>query len=241
MQERYLGDIHDFFKFLFIKHLAINLKVQIGLNWFLVDPKSISNSELKKNDGEKRDYLNNAKVSKFDEELSLEFSDLVKKKNRNLINFTTKTHLRKFVKFYNEKIIREERKTWFERSINFFSKNKIIFLDPDNGIIKKPYGRNFQKYVLIDELKNYQLEEKIIIFTQFQSYNKSFVLYLSELTSFLKSNGLNVKYPVLRNRTSPNTFFITVGENQSISDQRLLNVYKSYEKKIDGVIELITI
>ena len=80
MQERYLGDIHDFYKFLFIKHLASNLKVRIGLNWFLVDPKSISNSELKKNDGEKRSYLNNPKVTNLDEKLSSELSDLVKKK-----------------------------------------------------------------------------------------------------------------------------------------------------------------
>ena len=241
MQERYLGDIHDFYKFLFIKHLAINLKDEIGLNWFLVDPKSISKSELKKNDGEKRDYLNNPKVAKLDDKLSLELSNLIKKKNRNLKNFTSKTHLRKFIKFYNEKIIKEERKLWFEKSINFFYKNKIIFLDPDNGVIKKPYGRNLQKYVLIDELRNYQSEEKIIIFTQFQSYNKNFSLYLSELISFLKFKGLKIKYPVLRNRSSPNTFYITIGENQSIGIQRLANVYKSYEKKINGKVELITI
>ena len=241
MQERYLGDIHDFYKFLFIKHLAINLKVEIGLNWFLVDPKSISKFEMKKNDGEKRNYLNDPRVSKFDEKLTLELSNLINKKNRNLKNFTAKTHLRGFVRFYNEKIIRKERKLWFEKSKNFFYKNKIIFLDPDNGIIKKPYGRNVQKYVLIDELRSYQSDEKIIIFTQFQSYNKSFFLYLSELKSFLKSNGLNIKLPVLRNRTSPNTFYITIGENQSVNDQSLLNVYKSYEKKNNGTVELITI
>ena len=241
MQERYLGDIHDFYKFLFIKHLASNLKVRIGLNWFLVDPKSISKSELKKNDGEKRSYLNNPKVTNLDEKLSSELSDLVKKKNRNLKNFTTKTHLQKFVKFYNEKIMRNERKLWFENSINFFCKNEIIFLDPDNGILKRPNGRNSQKYVLLDELKSYQSKEKIIIFTQFQSYNKSFFPYISEITNFLKSNGLKIKYPVLRNRTSPNTFYITIGQDRVINNQRILSVYKSYKKKFEGTIELITI
>jgi len=241
MQERYLGDIHDFYKFLFIKHLASNLKVRIGLNWFLVDPKSISKSELKKNDGEKRSYLKNPKVTNLDKKLSSELSDLVKKKNRNLKNFTTKTHLQKFVKFYNEKIMRNERKIWFENSINFFCNNEIIFLDPDNGFLKKPYGRNSQKYVLLDELKSYQLKEKIIIFTQFQSYNKGFFPYLSELTSFLKSNGLMIKYPVLRNRTSPNTFYITIGQNQRISNQKILSIYRSYKKKFEGMVELITI
>ena len=241
MQERYLGDIHDFYKFLFIKHLAMNLKVQIGLNWFLVDPKIIGKSEMKKNDGEKRNYLNSPKVSSFDKKLSVELNGLIKKKKRNLENFTAKTHLKKFIKFYNEKIVREERKLWFEKSINFFCKNKIIFLDPDNGITKKSYGRASLKYVLIDELKSYQSEDKIVIFTQFQSYNKSFFLYLSEIKSFLKSNGLDLKYPILRNRTSPNTFYITIGQSRSICDQKLLNTYRSYKKKFNGLVELVTI
>ena len=53
MQERYLGDIHDYYKFLFLKFLSLNLKEQIGLNWYLVDPKEISLKEVEKNDGEK--------------------------------------------------------------------------------------------------------------------------------------------------------------------------------------------
>ena len=57
MQERYLGDVHDYYKFLFLKFLSINLKKKIGLNWYLVDPKEISLQEPKKNDGEKRAYL----------------------------------------------------------------------------------------------------------------------------------------------------------------------------------------
>ena len=137
--------------------------------------------------------------------------------------------------------MRNERKLWFENSINFFCRNEIIFLDPDNGILKRPNGRNSQKYVLLDELKSYQSKGKIIIFTQFQSYNKSFFPYISEITNFLKTNGLKVKYPVLRNRTSPNTFYITIGQDRVINNQRILSIYKSYKKKFEGMIELITI
>ena len=57
MQERYLGDVHDFYKFLFLKYLSTSLKKKIGLNWYLVDPKEVSNIEEKKKDGEKRNYL----------------------------------------------------------------------------------------------------------------------------------------------------------------------------------------
>ena len=73
------------------------------------------------------------------------------------------------------------------------------------------------------------------------SYNKSFFPYISEITNFLKTNGLKVKYPVLRNRTSPNTFYITIGQDRVINNQRILSIYKSYKKKFEGMIELITI
>ena len=48
MQERYLGDVHDYYKFLFLKSLSEKLKKKIGLNWYLVDPEEISVSEQKK-------------------------------------------------------------------------------------------------------------------------------------------------------------------------------------------------
>ena len=48
MQERYLGDVHDFYKFLFLKYLSKKLKEKIGLNWYLVSPKQVSLSEKKK-------------------------------------------------------------------------------------------------------------------------------------------------------------------------------------------------
>ena len=48
MQERYLGDVHDFYKFLFLKYLSKKLKEKIGLNWYLVSPKQVSLSEDKK-------------------------------------------------------------------------------------------------------------------------------------------------------------------------------------------------
>ena len=125
MQERYLGDIHDFYKFLFIKHLAINLKVEIGLNWFLVDPKSISKFEMKKNDGEKRNYLNDPRVSKFDEKLTLELSNLINKKNRNLKNL--KNYSEHTVKSYTRDVIK-----FFE----FPNTKDLNITNIDNGLIK---------------------------------------------------------------------------------------------------------
>ena len=48
MQERYLGDVHDFYKFLFLKYISKKLKEKIGLNWYLVSPEQVSFFEEKK-------------------------------------------------------------------------------------------------------------------------------------------------------------------------------------------------
>ena len=48
MQERYLGDVHDFYKFLFLKYLSKKLKKKIGLNWYLISPNLLGANEEKK-------------------------------------------------------------------------------------------------------------------------------------------------------------------------------------------------
>ena len=48
MQERYSGDIHDFFKLNFLEYISHGLKEKIGLNWYLVKPELVGKSELKK-------------------------------------------------------------------------------------------------------------------------------------------------------------------------------------------------
>ncbi|HEV2488092.1 MAG TPA: hypothetical protein VGT08_21400 [Terracidiphilus sp.] len=50
MQERYLGDVHDYIKFALLRHLEKALDVRIGVNWYLTDPE---NNE----DGGQRGFL----------------------------------------------------------------------------------------------------------------------------------------------------------------------------------------
>ena len=55
MQERYLGDVHDFLKYRFLRHLKNNTNFSIGLNWYLTQPADVD--PKKTNDGEKRFHL----------------------------------------------------------------------------------------------------------------------------------------------------------------------------------------
>ena len=80
MQERYLGDIHDFYKFLFIKRLSINFRIKIGLNWRLINPTDLGPKELLLNDGEKRTYLQDSCAREIDLKLHNEMQLLNSKK-----------------------------------------------------------------------------------------------------------------------------------------------------------------
>ena len=128
MQERYSGDIHDFFKLNFLEFMSRGLKEKIGLNWYLVKPELIGNSEVKKNDGEKREFLTSQEFIKINPYLIEELKPFKNIKNRKIKKFSTNPKFNNFLKFYNSSLPLKHRKRWFNRSLNFFKDLKIIFL-----------------------------------------------------------------------------------------------------------------
>ncbi len=241
MQERYLGDIHDFKKFIFLKFLSIEFNKQIGLNWYLVDPKFISIKEKKNNDGEHRKYIQDEKFKNIDEKVFEELKKFKPKELRKIDKFTEETHLKKFIKFFNDKINIQYRKDWLKRSLKFFDKEEIIFLDPDNGLLKSKVSRKHSlKYILIDEIKSYINSSKIVIYTQFQSFNKHHLLYLCEIKKYLEENELILNIPVVRNRTAPNTFYITICKNKKMVEALKVKIEKFCSIKQNSC-ELVTI
>ena len=100
MQNRYLGDIHDFLKLNFLLFLSRYSKKKVGLNWYLVDPNYLGENELALNDGEKRNYLKNEKFISENKKLLSEFKDLIPKKNRVISSYTKNTFLKKKYKVF---------------------------------------------------------------------------------------------------------------------------------------------
>ena len=134
MQERYLGDIHDFYKFLFIKRLSINFRIKIGLNWRLINPKDLGPKELLLNDGEKRTYLQDSCAREIDLKLHNEMQLLNSKKNRKIEKFVKQTHMVKYADFFTKTLTPSNKKNWLKKSFEFYKKYEFIFLDPDNGL-----------------------------------------------------------------------------------------------------------
>ena len=96
------------------------------------------------------------------------------------------------------------------------------------------------KYVLIQEIEKYISSNKAVIFTQFQSYNKPNLTYLDEIKNFLKINNIDLTMPIIRNRTSPNTFFITLTDSK-ILRRKLIEVFERFVLTEKNSTELITI
>lgn len=233
MQERYLGDIHDYFKFLFLKFLSKNLKIKIGLNWFLVDPDDIGEKEKNKNDGEKRKYLYDVDMKNYDQLLIKELKLFKNTNKRNLIKFTQNSHLESYIKFFNNKLTVNNRESWIQDSLIKLKDQNIFFLDPDNGFSENKSGKASLKYLLPEDCRKILNENKVIIFTQFQSFNVNHQLQIIKLKKSLQNYKFKVLKSVIRNRTAPNTFFVTISSN-NIS-QKFDNIFEEYSKKYDRV------
>ncbi len=236
MQERYLGDIHDYFKFLFLKFLSSKLNMKIGLNWYLVDPNKIGPSEIRKNDGEKRNFFFNEELKNYDKTLIKEFQMFRIKKFRKIDFFTKNTHLDSYINFFNEFLDVNNRENWLMRSLKKHSQEKIIFLDPDNGFVKEKKGKRSLKYLLPGECKTLLSQDKVIIFSQFQSFTKKTSIHIKEILKSLEDCGLKTSIPIIRNRTSPNTFFITIKPKNS--KIKLKRIFENYEKQ-NSRVELL--
>ena len=233
MQERYLGDIHDFFKFNYLEYLAKKLDSRVGLNWYLVSPNDLGKNELLKNDGEKRDFINNKDFVGMNPQLANNLLQFIDPKKRNISYFTKTFYLKKFIKFYNKIIKIEARENWFKESLIFFQNIDIIFLDPDNGITFTNKGKLSLKYLNLNELDNYFNSGKIVIFTQFQSFNTCNQEYINSIVRNLKNFNLKINYPIIRNRTGPNTFYISLSKNTNFEYIKVIENYSKKFKKIE--------
>ena len=182
MQERYLGDVHDYYKFLFLKNFSKKFKTKIGLNWYLTDPKDLGPKELQLNDGEKRNYLEKGDIKIYDQNLYMEMKFLKKKENRILSKFIKRTHLKNYLGFHSSILRPDKREAWDKSSFNFYRNYNYLFLDPDNGLENKVAASKKRKikYLLIDEINKIYKQKKNFFFCQFQPLNINHKLFLKK-------------------------------------------------------------
>lgn len=126
MQNKYFGDIHDFYKYNFLQQISIDNS--LGIHWCLVP------DEILKNDGE-------IKLSEKEKKINQELYEILlasrKNNNRNVQNIEKylDDHISKGVKYFTELHTPDCNEIEYEeKAVKHLSKQDFIFFDPDNGI-----------------------------------------------------------------------------------------------------------
>lgn len=208
MKNQYYGDINDYKKYAYLRHIVNGGDFSLGINWYLTpDDRS--------NDGSKKEYLKNAKEWKnFDEEL---FSNLYQsvevKKDRTVANAPHDLGLGSKATFFSELTpnTTPERQLWLNRAVGAFNHCNLIFLDPDNGLSVRstPMGyKKSSKFVYDNELKLFATgtsARSLVVYQHFPRKNRE---HFMDECSKRVSDLLDTNH-VIRIRTS-NVLFIVI-------------------------------
>ena len=173
MQDKYVGDVGDFGKYILLNEIC--KKFRLGVNWFYVKGKEEAEDKEYRYRYLKDENKNFEKYERCCPDLYRKFRSLgiAENKNRNIAKIEEAQILPVETAFYRKPLPQGEakRKEWFKESIEEFDKEKvdIIFLDPDNGIQPNPQkdkkDKDATKYVFYDEIEcYYKLGKSLIIY-----------------------------------------------------------------------------
>lgn len=164
MQNRYVGDVADFAKYLLLKNL-VGSKFKLGVNWCLTN----HNSEA--DDGKYTTYLENKSGIFFnaDQELFRALQGIVHEKKRMVVEVMKRNVLTKGTLFYDQPVKSgAKRFDWHKSSLEALKHCDVIFYDPDNGLEVASCGKlnkKAVKYVYFDEVLNsYELGKSLVIY-----------------------------------------------------------------------------
>jgi len=174
MQERYLGDAHDFIKFGLLFHLQRELRVRVGVNWYKTDPTRVD--KPKNNDGEKRSHIKRPTARekdgvwrKWNGVLFDQLEPLQDPTFRTFENFQASGILPSNTLYFERELRPEaDREKWHSEAVAELSSADLIFLDPDNGFqVSSCTQRTRPKYTTYSEARSYVRGGKIVVGIQF--------------------------------------------------------------------------
>ena len=206
MQERYLGDSHNFLKYALLRHLHSALGMRLGINWYLTKPEVVDRPG--NNDGEKRHHLKGGDWRSTDPELFDAIGWFEAPAARQLTNVGAWGLLPADTTYFAEEVATTDRSAWHSRALDALSGTDLVFLDPDNGFeVASMSARTKPKYALFDEAKAYLDAGKVVVSIQFARQCDP-VARAQAVRSRLCGDAEQM--PVIRGRVAPNILFLTL-------------------------------
>ncbi len=217
MQERYLGDSHDFVKYALLRHLRCALDLSIGVNWYLTRPEDVD--ETGSNDGEKRHHLNGGEWKDWEPDLFERIRHFENCSNRRLERVRQLGILPDDTRFFPEHVPLSNRANWHRQAISTLAKADLIFLDPDNGFevdsMKPPKTPKYAHYA---EAIDYFRMGKVVLCIQFARQCDPITRgHKIRERLYAQADLLPSVLPIVRGRMSPNILFIALSPSGSCS------------------------
>jgi len=208
LQERYLGDSHDFLKYAFLRHLHKAGGWRIGLNWYLTHHAEVDRPDS--NDGEKRHHLKGGKWQALDAELLERLRPYDIRANRRIADFERSAILPAGTRYFSELLRADSRPEWHARALQSLTACDLVFLDPDNGLqVKSMTARTAPKYALYGEALDYVRAGKIVVTIQFARQCDP-IAKARRLRAELCAMAACDALPVVRGRVAPNTLYLAL-------------------------------
>ena len=157
MKNQYFGDAGDYGKYGMLRFLAKN-DIKIAVNWYLTGDDG-------SNDGRHISYLQDYRMSCYDEELFELLKGMVESGERNIKKFEEKNVIAGASYFSdllkvtgNSRTEKQERRRkWHEKALDACAGAELVFLDPDNGACDAEPStlKDSVKYCYADEIADY--------------------------------------------------------------------------------------
>ena len=225
MQNRYVGDIGDYFKYAILRHIGKRRK--LGVAWYLFP------DENGNNDGRYIEYLHQKeKYRWFDKELFDNMKNIVFYGDRNIKSIEDGGILGDCI-FHNKEInfickglgmecenpetpipphrwkCRDDwRKKWFSSVLETLKDCDIVFADPDNGIARqdkfKGSRKRFGKSISEEEVDRISSGRCSIIYHHNTRFKGGHIKEVEYWMDRIKGRNMALRFK----RLSPRTFFI---------------------------------
>lgn len=209
MQERYLGDSHDFIKYAVLIALHGALGGPIGLNWYLTDPSTVDHPA--KNDGEKRHHLTQPVWRACDARLVDALEGFADPTLRSITAFEACGILPLDTRYMSQPVpvVGPERSLWHEDALARLAECSAVFLDPDNGLqVRSMTRKRSPKYALHDEVDAYRRRGQVVVTIQFMPRRPVADVAREMLARHRRAFPEDAPLPLLRGRSSPNILLL---------------------------------
>jgi len=216
MQDRYVGDIGDYFKLALLRAMLPN--VRLGIAWWLYPNE-------KNADGKHIKYLDDPKWRYFDSSLFDALAEIVGLGNR-CTNAIERAGILENTTFYSAKIPNnKDRAEWFKRLCDELRNCDVIFLDPDNGFKPERATRKLGKYVLFQEINDLLIDGRCLIVyhhhTRWKDGHSEEVRYLRRQLA-MKIEKVQTVDVVRARSYSPRAFFLLNAPSDMLQRTKLL-------------------